>query len=102
MNKRQIAVSVLFLCLLAFAVKLPWQHSSEKLPSGRVHDWPLQGICCAPYVDGKRLWYVTSRGEVVCLDTEGFRDGKNDGPVTNEKAMALKNKKEPHELVWEE
>ncbi len=56
-----------------------WQHSSEKLPSGRVHDWPNQGICCAPLIDGDRLYYVTSRGEVVCLDTAGFSDGKNDG-----------------------
>lgn len=56
-----------------------WQHSSPKLPTGRVHDWPLQGICCAPYVDGNRLWFVSSRGEVLCLDTEGFLDGKNDG-----------------------
>lgn len=56
-----------------------WQHSSEKLRSGRVNDWPNQGICCAPLIDGDRLWYVTSRGEVVCLDTEGFTDGENDG-----------------------
>src|SRR3569832_1709468 len=35
-----------------------WQHSNEKLITGRVHDWPLQGVCGAPYVDGKRLWYV--------------------------------------------
>ncbi len=28
--------------------KFLWQHSSEKLPTGRVHDWPNQGICCAP------------------------------------------------------
>lgn len=61
-----------------------WQHSSEKLPTGRVHDWPHQGICCAPYVDGERLWYVTSRGEVACLDVQGFRDGENDGPFTKE------------------
>ena len=62
-------------CLLCFNEadgKFLWQHSSEKLPTGRVHDWPLQGICCAPYVEGKRLWFVTSRGEVLCLDTEGF------------------------------
>ncbi len=35
-------------CLLAFSEKdgaFLWQHSSEKLPTGRVHDWPLQGIC---------------------------------------------------------
>ena len=74
-------------CLVAFdsgSGEFLWQHSSEKLPTGRVHDWPDQGICCAPYVDGDRLWYVTSRGEVACLDTEGFRDGENDGPYTSE------------------
>lgn len=74
-------------CLLAFREsdgKFLWQHSSEKLPTGRVHDWPLQGICCAPLVEGDRLWFVTSRGEVICLDTQGFHDGKNDGPVTDE------------------
>jgi outer membrane protein assembly factor BamB len=56
-----------------------WQHSSEKLPTGRVHDWPLQGICCSPYVEGDRLWFVTSRGEVRCLDVNGFHDGQDDG-----------------------
>ena len=58
-----------------------WQHSNEKLPTGRVHDWPLQGVCSTPAVDGDRLWYVTNRGEVVCLDVEGFADGEDDGPL---------------------
>ncbi len=66
--------------------KFLWQHSNEKLPTGRVHDWPLQGVCAAPLVEGERLWYVCNRGEVVCLDTQGFHDGKDDGPVTNEPA----------------
>ena len=57
---------------------------AKKLKTGRVHDWPLQGICCAPLIEGKKLWFVTSRGEVRCLDTEGFRDGENDGPVIDE------------------
>ena len=73
-----------------------WQDSSEKLPTGRVHDWPLQGICCAPLVEGDRLWYVTSRGEVKCLDTEGFRDGENDGPFTDE---AFTGEREA-DVVW--
>ncbi|MCC7085341.1 MAG: PQQ-binding-like beta-propeller repeat protein [Pirellulales bacterium] len=76
-----------------------WQDSSEKLPTGRVHDWPLQGICCAPFVEGDRLWYVTSRGEVKCLDTEGFYDSENDGPVTNERETALTKKLD---AAWEE
>ncbi len=86
-------------CLLAFRVsdgKFLWQHSSEKLPSGRVHDWPLQGICCAPLVEGDRLWFVTSRGEVRCLDTQGFYDGENDGPYTDEPNQ----NKDEADVVW--
>lgn len=86
-------------CLICFdeaTGKFLWQHSSEKLPTGRVHDWPLQGICCSPMVDGERLWYVTSRGEVACLDTEGFRDGENDGPF---KAEALSEEVEA-DVIW--
>lgn len=74
-------------CMLCFDQadgKFLWQHSSEKLPTGRVHDWPQQGICCAPLVEGDRLWFVSSRGHVLCLDTEGFHDGENDGPFTTE------------------
>ncbi len=77
-------------CLLAFRAKdsgFLWQHSSEKLPTGRVHDWPLQGICSTPLVEGRRLWFCTSRGEVRCLDTEGFYDGVDDGlPASAEPA----------------
>jgi outer membrane protein assembly factor BamB len=64
--------------------KFLWQHSNEKLPTGRVHDWPLQGVCAAPLVEGERVWYVTNRGEVVCLDAKGFYDNKDNGPVTND------------------
>ena len=74
-------------CLLCFdekTGKFLWQHSSPKLSTGRVHDWPLQGVCCSPVIDGDRLWFVTSRGEVRCLDTEGFLDDENDGSYTAE------------------
>lgn len=70
-------------CLLCFQEsdgRFLWQSSSEKLPDGAL-DWPLQGICCAPLVEGNRVWYVTSRGEVLCLDAEGFFDDEDDGPA---------------------
>ncbi len=76
--------------------KFLWQHSSEKLPTGRVNDWPDQGICCAPMIDGDRGWFVTSRGEVCCFDTEGFRDKENDGPFKQE---AFENEEEA-DVVW--
>lgn len=69
--------------------KFLWQAASEKLAAGRVNDWPYQGICSSPLVEGDRLYYVTSRCEVVCLDTQGFRDGENDGPFEEEKLTSL-------------
>ncbi len=69
-------------CLICFNEsdgEFLWQHSSEKLAVGRAHDWPLQGICCTALAEGSRLYSVTSRGEVVCLDTEGYYDGEDDG-----------------------
>ncbi len=86
-------------CLLAFREsdgEFLWQHSSEKLSTGRVHDWPLQGICCAPLVEGERLWFVTSRGQVVCLDTQGFHDDENDGPFQDEPVVG----KDEADAIW--
>lgn len=73
-----------------------WQHSNEKLASGRAHDWENIGVCSTPYVEADRLWYVTNRNEVVCLDTAGFLDGENDGPFTQE---ANQNPDEA-DVVW--
>ncbi|SFI10140.1 outer membrane protein assembly factor BamB family protein [Planctomicrobium piriforme] len=72
------------LCFDEKTGKFLWQHSNQKLPTGRVHDWPDQGICSSVFIDGERVWYVSSRGEVVCLDAEGFHDGENDGPFRAE------------------
>jgi outer membrane protein assembly factor BamB len=73
-----------------------WQAVTDKLAAGRVNDWPFQGICSSPLVEGKVLYYVTNRGEVMALDTEGFADGENDGPFTEEK---LKGPKDA-DILW--
>lgn len=86
-------------CMLAFDAetgKFLWQHSNEKLPSGRVHDWEQLGICSSPYVEGKRLWYVTNRDEICCLDTEGFLDGENNGPFKEEPNQ----NKDEADVIW--
>ena len=48
-----------------------WQIVHDKLPDGRVHDWPLQGICSGPYVEEDYIYYVSNRAEVVCADKQG-------------------------------
>jgi outer membrane protein assembly factor BamB len=74
-----------------------WQMTHEKLPAGRVNDWPQQGVCSTPYIEGNRLWYTSNRATIVCLDTEGFLDKENDPPVTNEKNASPID----GDVVWE-
>jgi outer membrane protein assembly factor BamB len=86
-------------CLLCFDEKTGqplWQLTREKLPQGRVNDWPEQGICSTVAVDGKRAYVVTNRCELVCVDVNGFRDGKNDGPYDKE----TDTEQEDADIVW--
>ena len=76
--------------------KFLWQMTHTKLKSGRVNDWPEQGICSSPAVVGNRLYYVSNRAEIVALDTEGFKDNENDGPFVNEAAVT----KESGDVIW--
>lgn len=51
-----------------------WQITHEKLESGEVNDWPLQGVCSTPSFDGERLYYVSNRGELVAAALGGVVD----------------------------
>ncbi len=62
-----------------------WQHTHQKLESGQANDWPYQGVASSPLIAGNRVYYVSNRAVLFCLDLEGFGDRENDGPVTNEK-----------------
>jgi outer membrane protein assembly factor BamB len=55
--------------------KFLWQIVHDKLASGRVNDWPKQGICSTCNVDDNRVYYVSNRCELVCADVEGANDG---------------------------
>ena len=61
-----------------------WQMVHPKLTTGRVNDWPLQGVCSTAFIDGDRIYYVSNQAHVVCLDANAFSDGENDGPFTEE------------------
>ncbi len=50
--------------------KFLWQIVHDKLPAGRVWDWPQQGVCSTPAVEGDRLYYVSNRCEVICADLD--------------------------------
>ena len=60
-----------------------WQMVHPKLTSGRVNDWPLQGVCSTAFMEGDRIYYISNEAHIVCLDARGFKDGENNGPFTD-------------------
>ena len=63
-----------------------WQSVHDKLAAGRANDWPYQGVCSSPLIENGIAYYVSNRGELMAVDINGFRDGKNDGLVKDEKS----------------
>jgi outer membrane protein assembly factor BamB len=70
-------------CLDEKTGKLLWQLTRDKHPLGRSVDWPEIGVCSSPCVENGRVYVVTNRAEVMCLDAKGMADG-NQGAETNE------------------
>lgn len=73
----------ILLCLDEKTGELIWQLVVPKLASGKVNDWENLGLFSSPIVEGNRLYLVTSRCEILCLDTEGLKNG-NDGDFKDE------------------
>ena len=60
-----------------------WQLVVPKLASGKVNDWENLGLLSSPCVEGDRVYLVTSRCEVLCLNINGMANG-NTGPFLDE------------------
>lgn len=71
----------ILLCFDEKSGKFLWQAVHDKLPSGQVHDWPKEGLCSTPAVEGDRVYYVSNRCTVVCADANGMTNGKQGKPL---------------------
>jgi outer membrane protein assembly factor BamB len=79
---------------------LCWQLVVPKLtavPFDPYLDWPNGGICSPVTVEGDRVYAMSNRGEVMCLDINGLTDG-NDGPFKDEARHMTPQKQDPIEL----
>ena len=74
------------LCLDERDGRLLWQLVVPKREEDPYHDWPNTGIASPVTVDDQRVYLVSNRGEVLCLDAHGLADG-NDGPFLDEGAQ---------------
>ncbi len=78
----------IMLCLDARDGHLIWQLVVPKVGGDdRWQDWPNAGICSPATVEGNRVYVVSNRAEVLCLDLNGQADG-NDGPYRDEALFA--------------
>jgi outer membrane protein assembly factor BamB len=71
-----------------------WQLVVPKLKSGKVNDWENLGLLSSPKVEGDRVYLVTSRCEVMCLDVQGMANG-NDGPFKDEAPYVVRDTGKP-------
>jgi outer membrane protein assembly factor BamB len=77
--------------------KFLWQHTNEKLPAGRANDWPYQGVCSSPMVEGDLVYYVSNRCELVCLNAKG--DGAGNAKVEWKFDMMEEVGAQPHNMA---
>jgi outer membrane protein assembly factor BamB len=85
------------LCLEEATGKLLWQLASPKLPGGQAVDFEAVGLCSSPAVENDRVYVLTNRCEVLCLDAAGMANG-NDGPFTDEAAYLSPDPSKPAQV----
>jgi outer membrane protein assembly factor BamB len=76
--------------------KFLWQDVAPRVERG-LREFLLPSTTSAPYVEGNRLYYVTAECQLRSLDTQGFRDGENDGPYHDE----VFDDNAAADIVWE-
>ena len=89
--------------------KMVWQlpiprNRAGKISPAHFNIWRC-GVCSQPAFDGKRLYIVGPRGDVLCIDRNGQADG-NDGPFKSEaKYMQAsenyKLQKTDGDIIWQ-
>ena len=78
-----------------------WQLAVPKLGAGKVSDWEYLGICSSPAIEGDRVYIITNRCEVVCMDVKGMSDG-NQGFADEAKFMGIEGELGPTDadILW--
>jgi len=71
------------MCFEELTGQFLWQLVVPKITNSFYWDWPRMGTCSPATVEGDRVYIVSNRGEVMCLDAMGMANG-NGGPFRDE------------------
>ncbi len=96
-NPRRTGDRGVLLCLDEKDGRFLWQLVVPKITNSVYWDWPHAGICSPATVESNRVYIVSNRGEVMCLDLLGMTNG-NDGPYRDEARHAVPLGEEPLEV----
>lgn len=94
-NRHQEDCGVL-ICFDEKSGEFLWQLIVPKWYKIKWADWRYIGICSPPSVEGDRVYLVSNRCEVICLDAKGMANG-NDGPFRDEGRHMVPEGKKPAE-----
>ena len=83
MNRAYREKSGVLLAFRAADGQFLWQDVAPRVDRG-LREFLLPTTTGTPYVEGNRLYYVTAECQLRSLDTQGFRDGENNGPYQQE------------------
>lgn len=87
------------LCLNEQTGQKEWQLVVPRLlGEANYLDQPHISFCSPPTIEGDRIYVVTNRSEVVCLDLDGMADG-NDGPYQDEGQHMVQPGEPPIEVL---
>ena len=89
-DPRHVGDRSILMCFDEKTGEFLWQLVVPKLASGKVNDWEGLGILSSPTIEGDRVYVVSSRCEVLCLDVNGMANG-NDGPFKDEAKYVVKD-----------
>ena len=83
MNRAYREKSGVLLAFRAADGQFLWQDVAPRVDRG-LREFLLPTTTGTPYVEGNRVYYVTAECQLRSLDTQGFRDGENNGPYQQE------------------
>lgn len=77
-----------FTCLDEKTGKHRWELVVPKLVEIQYADWHRVGMCSTPVIENGKIYLVTNRGDILCLDINGLADG-NQGTFQDENKYAV-------------
>ena len=81
-----------------------WQLVIPKVGAGKVSDWEYVGLCSSAAIEGDKGYVVSNRGELICFDVKGMKDGnqgfQDEGKFSSPDGKPLEVNDKFGDILW--